>query len=87
MVNTKREEWGAAVERSLHHGNVPVAVALADIDGFARFNDARGMAEGDRVLQGWEKTLRSNAPDDAVVARLGGDEFGVILPGSSPRVR
>jgi len=84
MVNTKREEWGAAVERALHHGNVPVAVALTDIDGFARFNDARGHAEGDRVLKLWEKALRSNAPHDAFVSRLGGDEFGVILPGSSP---
>jgi diguanylate cyclase len=84
MVNTNREEWGAAVERALHHGNVPVAVALTDIDGFARFNEARGLKEGDRVLRSWEKTLRSNAPQDAFVSRLGGDEFGVILPGSSP---
>ena len=83
MVTTNREEWGAAVERALHHGNVPVAVALTDIDGFAPFNDARGFAEGDRILASWQKTLTSNTPDDAVVARLGGDEFGVILPGSS----
>ena len=83
MVNTSREEWGAAVERLLHHGNAPLAVALTDIDGFAPFNERRGWEEGDRVLKAWERTLRSNAPSDAVVSRLGGDEFGVILPGSS----
>jgi diguanylate cyclase (GGDEF)-like protein len=83
MVITERENWRPQLEHLLHHGNVPVAVALTDIDGFARLNEELGSAEGDRVLKFWEKTMTSNTPPDAVVTRLGGDEFGVVLPGSS----
>lgn len=83
MVITQRDKWRPELEHLLHHGNVPVAVALTDIDGFAQLNADLGSAEGDRVLKFWEKTVNSNTPRDAVVARLGGDEFGVVLPGSS----
>ena len=90
MVNTQADvkrftpaEWMAALERLLHHGNAPLAVALTDLDGFAGINETHGSATRDRVLEAWEKVLVGSAPAGAIVARLGGDEYSVALPGSS----
>ena len=74
-------EWTAALDRLLHHGNAPLAVALTDLDGFAAINETHGAAAGDKVLAAWEKTLAGSVPVEAVVARLGGDEYSVALPG------
>jgi len=76
-------EWIDAVDRLLHHGTVPLAVALTDLDGFAQINDQYGREAGDRVLEEWEKTLSTNVPVEALLVRLGGDEYGVALPGAS----
>ncbi|MEY2420542.1 MAG: hypothetical protein QOI95_609 [Acidimicrobiaceae bacterium] len=90
MVITQRSvkrvtpaEWTAALDRLLHHGNVPLAVALTDLDGFAVINETHGAEVGDRVLETWEKTLAGSVPAEAIVARLGGDEYSVALPGAS----
>jgi diguanylate cyclase (GGDEF)-like protein len=76
-------EWIDQIDRYFHHGTVPVAVALSDLDGFGPINDRHGREAGDRVLMVWEKTLLANVPSDAVVVRIGGDEYAVALPGSS----
>src|SRR5881392_352537 len=90
MVNTRTgikrvtpAEWTAALERLMHHGNAPLAVALTDLDGFAGINENHGAAGGDKVLEAWEKTLAGSVPVEAVVARLGGDEYAVALPAYS----
>ena len=90
MVTTSRgvtratpAEWIDFLDRALHHGSVPLAVVLTDLDGFALINNAHGHDAGDKVLAVWETTLTSNLPADAVVMRLGGDEYGVALPGFS----
>src|SRR4051812_10795439 len=74
-------DWIAELDGMLHNGTVPVAVALADLDGFALINDAHGLEGGDRVLRTWEAVLTRSMPPGAVVARLGGDEYSVALPG------
>jgi diguanylate cyclase (GGDEF)-like protein len=76
-------EWIDALDRLLHHGTVPLAVALTDLDGFATINRLHGREAGDRVLAAWETTVSRNLPSEALVVRLGGDEFGVALPGKS----
>jgi diguanylate cyclase (GGDEF)-like protein len=74
-------DWIARLDHMLHNGNVPVAVAVTDLDGFAALNDTYGVDGGDRVLKAWETTLVRSVPAEAVVARLGGDEYSVALPG------
>src|SRR5580765_674210 len=78
---TTHADWIARLDHMLHNGNVPVAVAITDLDGFAAINDTYGVEGGDRVLKAWEKTLVRSVPSEAVVARLGGDEYSVALPG------
>jgi diguanylate cyclase (GGDEF)-like protein len=59
---------------------MPLALALADIDAFKELNDEQGREAGDAVLRSVERTLTSSVPGDAVVGRLGGDEYAVALP-------
>jgi diguanylate cyclase (GGDEF)-like protein len=61
----------------------PLALALADIDGFKILNDELGPGLGDSVLRSFERTLAGSLPDDAVVGRISGDEYGVALPDAS----
>src|SRR5580765_3216225 len=77
---TTHADWIGRLDHLLHNGNVPVAVAITDLDGFAAINDTYGIEGGDRVLKVWETTLVRSVPAEAVVARLGGDEYSVALP-------
>ena len=64
-------------------GERMVAVAVSDLDGLAALNEAHGAEATIRVLAGWQRTLSSSVPDDAVVARISGDEWAVAMPGAS----
>ena len=78
------DDLQAALDGPLgHHGVIPVALALADLDRFAEINERHGREAGDRVLSSWELVLSTNLPQGSSVFRLGGDEYGVVLPGSS----
>ncbi|MCO6412802.1 MAG: diguanylate cyclase [Thiogranum sp.] len=84
--------WGRrAFEEKLEHDlalaqrhNSAVTLAYLDLDDFKAVNDARGHAEGDRVLRtaGWTLNKLTRRVDTA--ARLGGDEFALILPDTGP---
>jgi diguanylate cyclase (GGDEF)-like protein/PAS domain S-box-containing protein len=58
------------------HGLV---VAIADIDNFKRYNDARGQAAGDKVLCLAADAVRSQMRRSDIACRYSGDEFAVIL--------
>src|SRR4051812_45986699 len=60
--------------------DVPVAVALTDLDGFGPLNDAYGRAAGDAARRAHERTLSGSPPREAVVTRIGGDEYAIALP-------
>jgi diguanylate cyclase (GGDEF)-like protein len=82
-TTSSRHELLQTIQAALHHGNVPVAVALCDLDGFGPINDRLGRPAGDAVLVAWERALHTNVPPDARVLRIGGDEYAVVLPGST----
>ena len=60
----------------------PLAVVLADLDGFKDVNDAHGHAVGDEVLRGFADVLRETLRDSDVAGRWGGEEFLLLLPGA-----
>lgn len=60
---------------------VPVAVVMADLDGFKNINDTHGHAIGDAVLQGVTKAMRDSVRRYDSVGRYGGEEFLIVLPG------
>jgi diguanylate cyclase (GGDEF)-like protein/PAS domain S-box-containing protein len=77
------EEVPRAIARAQRQGHT-LAVALADLDHFKRFNDAHGHPAGDALLSdvaaSWSLTLRATD----FIARYGGEEFGLLMPDCAP---
>jgi diguanylate cyclase (GGDEF)-like protein len=75
-------ELPVAMDRA-RRDNVPLSVALLDLDHFKRFNDQHGHQAGDRLLKSataaWSAVLRSTD----LLCRYGGEEFGVLMPGAT----
>jgi diguanylate cyclase (GGDEF)-like protein len=71
---------GLIAEVNLLSPDLPVAVAMIDLDSFQPVNDAHGMAVGDAILAGFERLLRSALGPHALLAHVRGDEFAVALP-------
>lgn len=56
-----------------------LAVAMVDLNGFKRVNDALGHAEGDKVLEEIAMILSRSVRASDTVARWGGDEFVILF--------
>jgi len=67
------------VARARRHRR-PLSLAVLDLDGFKRVNDAAGHPAGDRVLAEAAGRLGALVRSGEHLARVGGDEFGWILP-------
>ncbi len=67
--------------RAARH-DVPLTLAMVDIDEFKLVNDRNGHLYGDQVLLELANVLRSGRAEDRAY-RLGGDEFALILPHTS----
>ncbi|HWP97972.1 MAG TPA: PAS domain S-box protein [Syntrophomonadaceae bacterium] len=63
------------VERQL-----PLSIAMGDINGLKLVNDAFGHQEGDRLLKRIAELLKVSCREEDIIARWGGDEFIVLLP-------
>ena len=62
--------------------NLPLTVAMVDIENFKEINDRWSYAEGDRCLREVGTTLRDNVRQPDFCFRWGGDEFALILSGT-----
>ncbi|MFX1671781.1 diguanylate cyclase [Paraburkholderia sp. A2WS-5] len=61
----------------------PLCMAIADLDHFKQINDRFGHPAGDRALQHFVETCRTELRSDDAVGRLGGEEFGILLPATT----
>lgn len=61
----------------------PLALIMADVDHFKKFNDKWGHQTGDHVLRLVADVMTANIKGQDVLARYGGEEFAIILPGTS----
>lgn len=64
---------------------LPLTLALVDLDDFKSVNDAHGHPQGDEVLRKTAQALKNVTRRADTVARLGGDEFALVLPDTSRR--
>ena len=66
-----------------HDEQLPLSVAMVDLDHFKKVNDSHGHAVGDQVLVVMGQLLRANTRGADVLARVGGEEFMVVLVGTA----
>jgi two-component system cell cycle response regulator len=59
---------------------IPISVAVADLDHFKRINDTYGHAVGDIALREGGARLQSRLRSYQPVGRIGGEEFLIVLP-------
>jgi diguanylate cyclase (GGDEF)-like protein len=63
--------------------DLPLTIALIDLDHFKQINDRHGHPTGDRVLIDLTSNWRAELEAGDIFARLGGDEFLLVLVSSS----
>lgn len=69
-------EWQRALREQQ-----PLALLIADIDQFKRFNDICGHIVGDRCLCEVARVIQESVKRPAdLLARYGGEEFAIVLP-------
>lgn len=59
---------------------LPVSVAIMDLDRLKMINDSLGHTSGDRAIQTMTKVLKKYAKEKYIFARIGGDEIVAFFP-------
>lgn len=78
-----RKGLDEAMEREISNvrrKDVPLCVALLDIDNFKKINDSMGHATGDAALTHLATVARECMRPQDNLARYGGEEFVILLP-------
>jgi two-component system, cell cycle response regulator len=78
-----RRAFIEALEHALEGEPEPGRLALFDLDGFKRYNDAYGHPAGDALLQRLSGDLSDVVAGHGHAFRLGGDEFCLLLDGDA----
>ncbi len=63
--------------------NLPLSIAMGDINGLKLLNDSFGHATGDLLIKKVADIIKMGCRSDDISARLSGDEFVLILPQSN----
>jgi diguanylate cyclase (GGDEF)-like protein len=84
LLNSSSWESEASVEiaRAIRQ-DVPLSVALIDLDHFKKVNDTHGHLVGDVVLRAVTDAIRGQLRSYDLAGRFGGEEFVVLLPNAS----
>lgn len=81
-VSNRRVFWEAIEHRyeEFMRYEVPMTVAIIDLDHFKKVNDTYGHAAGDEVLREFCRRCKEQLRDIDLLGRLGGEEFAILLP-------
>jgi diguanylate cyclase (GGDEF)-like protein len=83
LPNRRRTyELGKEAMANALDANLPLTVAVVDLDHFKSINDRFGHAGGDRVLQEFARVCRESIRAEDILGRWGGEEFLIVMPGA-----
>lgn len=71
-------QWAPMLFSEAARSGRSLAVLVADIDHFKRYNDTHGHQRGDEVLRTVAHLMRSSVRPTDLVARLGGEELCIV---------
>jgi len=71
----------AVVKAKAGMEEIPLTLALLDVDKFLNINEEYGHKAGDQMLLAVAESLMEHAGDEALIGRYGGDEFVIVFPG------
>jgi diguanylate cyclase (GGDEF)-like protein/PAS domain S-box-containing protein len=60
--------------------NLPLTLAMADVNGLKLINDSFGHKTGDELLVKTAQVIKKGCRTDDIISRIGGDEFVILLP-------
>lgn len=75
-----RRFYEKALKRLDTQSNLPLTIAMGDVNGLKMINDSFGHTVGDDVLKKVAEIIKESCEKDDIVARIGGDEFIIIMP-------
>lgn len=75
----------ASEHKRAQRGNMPLSIALVDLDKLKDINDNFGHIIGDEALNAIASAISKEVRAYDYVGRHGGDEFLIVLPGASTR--
>jgi diguanylate cyclase (GGDEF)-like protein len=81
-LDNRRSLFMSLIDQIALHdrADMPLCVAVLDVDHFKNVNDTFGHAVGDRVLQAFAKRAQFSARSSDRLYRYGGEEFVLVLP-------
>ncbi len=71
------DQFEREVSRARRH-ELPLTLALLDVDDFKSLNDTQGHKHGDELLLALAESISRNRTED-IAYRIGGDEFALLL--------
>ena len=75
-----RRFYEEELERINFQRNLPLTLAIADVNGLKLTNDAFGHFAGDDLLKKIAAVINRELRAEDLAARIGGDEFALLLP-------
>lgn len=60
--------------------NLPLSIAIIDVDDLKVINDCYGHRKGDQLICDVANSLKKVCRDDEIICRFGGDEFEILFP-------
>ncbi|GEM05662.1 hypothetical protein HMI01_26500 [Halolactibacillus miurensis] len=69
-------------DQSIHY-NMPLQLAIIDIDNFKKINDEFGHDVGDIILKRVARVIEDSVTENEIVSRYGGEEFAVLITSKS----
>lgn len=71
------------VENMMKEENLPLTLAIMDVNGLKLTNDAFGHLMGDRLLTTLGEVLKGQCREKDMIFRVGGDEFVIMMPNTT----
>jgi diguanylate cyclase (GGDEF)-like protein len=81
-AGTWQREAEAEFFRALR-GNMPLALAMVNIDHFSNVDDTVGQKVRDQLIRDIAGMLKDQLPDHDLIGRFGSEEFAILLPQTS----